>query len=269
MYVFIFSSLFGAGLGLTLKEVAEPLKKFKLVLLAIIANFVLIPALAYALSILLKADASLREGFIIIACCAGAPFLPRLTLSAKGNVAAAAGLMILLTTGTLIFVPVALPFLIPGLSINPWHVAILLFLLTLIPLFLGLIYKAWKPNTVALIKPVMDKTSLFSLIILIIFAALIDYKILASAYGTGVYYFALIFTAGTVLIGFLFGGETRKEKLVMALSAGARNIPVALLVAITNFSEHRVIIVILAGSVVQSAILFLMVFTARLSRLTD
>lgn len=260
MYSFILANLFGAGLGLTVREVIEPLKKKSLVLLALISNFVLIPGLAYGLSVLLKADYSMQAGIIIIAFCAGAPFLPRLITMAKGNMAGAIGIMVLLMAATVVIVPVVLPFVIPGLSVNPLAIAKPLIALMLLPIVLGLTVKAWKSNIAVSIKPAIDKISSISLVGWIFFALIIDYKIIISAYGTGIYNLMFWFTIGTLLVGYMFGGTSKQERFVVMMGSGARNIPAALLIAISNFSDHKVITVVLIGSLVQFIILFLIAF---------
>jgi BASS family bile acid:Na+ symporter len=260
MFTFILTSLFGAGLGLTIKEVIEPLKRIKLVLLVLIANFLLIPAIAYALSVLLKVDPGLHAGLIIIACCAGAPFLPKLITTAKGNVAYSIGIMVLLMAVTVVFLPIALPLIIPGLSVNPLGIAKPLVLFMLLPLGLGLLVKAGISNLAALIKPFIMKISSFSLIIAGIFALLADYKIFTAAWGTGVYNAMALLTILALLIGYIFGLISQSEKSVMTLGSGARNIAAALIIAATNFSDPRVTTVVLIGSLVQFIILFLLAF---------
>ncbi|MCX5751088.1 MAG: bile acid:sodium symporter [Candidatus Saganbacteria bacterium] len=258
MYTFILSSLFGAGLGLTVREIIEPLKKVKTVLLAILANFILIPALAYALSILFHADSALQTGLIIIASCAGAPFLPKLVTTAKGNLAYSIGLMVLLMVATVVFIPLVLPLLIPGLSISPWAIAKPLIILMLLPLILGLLIRALKPNFALLIKPFIEKTSSISLILWGVLALLVDYKVIISAYGSGVYNLTGLFTIGALLIGYILGGSNKEDKIVMMFGSGARNIAAALLVAVSNFDTPRIITVVLIGSIVQFVFSFVL-----------
>jgi BASS family bile acid:Na+ symporter len=260
MYTFILSSLFGAGLGLTIREIIEPLKRIRLVIQALIANFFLIPVAAYLLSVLLKADPSMQAGLIILACCAGAPFLPKLVILGKGNLAGSIGLMVLLMVATVLLAPIILPFAIPGLSINPWAIAQPLIILMLMPLALGLVVKAWQPKLAGTLKPKIEKVTSLSLIGWIIVALFIDYQIVISAYGTGVYYLTFLFTIATLVISFLLGGSNRSERQVMVLGSGARNIPAALLIAVANFSEPRVVTVVLIGSLVQFIFLFLLAY---------
>jgi BASS family bile acid:Na+ symporter len=157
--VFVLTSMFGTGLSLTVPQILDPLKNRKLVLLALIANFVVVPALAYLLASILGLSEGLRAGLIILAACAGAPFLPKLASVARGNLAFSVGLMVLLMVVTVAYAPVVLPLLIPGVAVNPWDIARPLITLMLIPLGIGLFVKAWTPDLADSLAPMMNQAS--------------------------------------------------------------------------------------------------------------
>ena len=46
---FVVASMLGTGLSLTVAQIVQPLKNARLVILALLANFVLVPLLAYAI----------------------------------------------------------------------------------------------------------------------------------------------------------------------------------------------------------------------------
>ena len=71
----IVCSMLAMGLGLTLAQILQPLKNVRLVVLALLANFVLVPALAYGITRIIPLDEPLKIGLIVLATCAGAPFL--------------------------------------------------------------------------------------------------------------------------------------------------------------------------------------------------
>jgi BASS family bile acid:Na+ symporter len=68
----------GNGAGLTVPRIIEPLRNVGLVLLALLANFVLMPAGAIGLAKLLRLDEPFGVGLLLLGCAAGAPFLPKL-----------------------------------------------------------------------------------------------------------------------------------------------------------------------------------------------
>jgi bile acid:Na+ symporter, BASS family len=76
-------------------------------------------------------------GVLLLGVAAGPPFLPELTELAKGNLPFAVGIMMPLTIGTVGYLPLVLPLLLPGVTVNSAKIAGWLFLLTLLPLAAG------------------------------------------------------------------------------------------------------------------------------------
>jgi len=152
--IFVISSMLALGLSLTVQQILNPLKDINLVVRALLANFVLVPALAFLLKTIIPLEPSLGIGLILLATAAGAPFLPKLAQAAKADVAFSVGLMVLLMVVTVIYIPVVLPLLLPGVSVNPADIARSLIILMLIPLGIGLLVKArygeiaatWQPH---------------------------------------------------------------------------------------------------------------------------
>lgn len=255
--VFVLTSMFGTGLGLTVGQILKPLRDLRAVGLALLANFVLVPALAYGIAALLGLENGFRIGLIVIACAAGAPFLPKLAQVAKGDVAFSVGLMVLLMVVTVVYAPIVLPLLIPGVAVNPWDIARPLITLMLIPLAIGLLVRWWLPGTAASLAPVMSSASSYSLMAAAVLGLLVGFKSLMAAFGTRAYLAAALFVAGAIVIGFLLGMGGLKKRSVTALGAGQRNISAGLLIATTNFSEPTVVLMVMAVSVVGLVLLFL------------
>ena len=67
--------MLGTGLGLTVAQILQPLKNARLVILALLANFVLVPLLAFVITLVIPLEQSLQIGLIVLATLAGAPFL--------------------------------------------------------------------------------------------------------------------------------------------------------------------------------------------------
>ena len=97
----IVCSMLAMGLGLTLAQIVQPLKNARLVVLALLANFVLVPLLAFVITLIIPLDQSLRIGLIVLATCAGAPFLVLEAQGAKANLGVAVGVMTLLMVVTI------------------------------------------------------------------------------------------------------------------------------------------------------------------------
>src|SRR3954464_11968611 len=96
LLVFVVSSMLAVGLSLTVGEIVLPLRNRRLVCLALLANFVLMPLAGFVIENLLQPAEPLTAALLLLGTAAGAPFLPKLAVVAKGSLAFAVGLMVML-----------------------------------------------------------------------------------------------------------------------------------------------------------------------------
>jgi bile acid:Na+ symporter, BASS family len=255
MFVFVLSSMIGMGLGLRVQEIVAPLRNWRLVVLSLVANFVVMPLAAIALARLLRLDESLGIGLLLLATASGAPFLPKLAQIARGNLAFAVGLMVLLMVITVGYVPIVLPLLLPGVSVNPAQIARSLVLLMLVPLGGALAVNAFRPDIAAKTKPPLDKTANVSLIGLIALQTLLNLRSVAAVFGTGGIFAGVLFLAAGYGTGWALGGPNRDTRSVLALGTSQRNIAAALVVASQSFDEPNVVVMVVVVAVVGSLLL--------------
>jgi BASS family bile acid:Na+ symporter len=79
--IFVVSSMLAVGVSLTVGQILVPLRNLKLISLALLANFVLMPLGALAIAKLLRLNQSLSIGLILVSTAAGSPFLLKLATS--------------------------------------------------------------------------------------------------------------------------------------------------------------------------------------------
>jgi bile acid:Na+ symporter, BASS family len=254
MLCFVVSSMLAMGAGLTVARIIEPLRNVRLVLLALLANFVLMPLGAVVLARVLRLDEPFGVGLLLLGCAAGAPFLPKLAELAKGNLAFAVGVMVLLMVVTVGYLPIVLPLLLSGVSIDPWKIARSLVLLMLLPLAVGLALKAYYEGMAARAKPILDWISNVSLILLVLLITAANIDKVLQVFGTFGILAGLLFIALGVVIGWLLGGPDADTKRVMALGTGQRNIAAAL-VASESFDDPKVVVMVIVVAIVGLVIL--------------
>lgn len=255
MLVFVVSSMLAMGLGLTVAQIIAPLRNVRLVLLSLLANFVLMPLAAIALARLLRLDEALGVGLLLLGAAAGAPFLPKLTQIAKGNLAFAVGLMVLLMVITVGYLPLVLPPLLPGVSVDSARIARSLFLLMLVPLAGALAVKAKFPAPAARAQPLLNKVSSISLILVILLLSVVNFSSMLSVFGTRGMLAALLFVAAGFVIGWILGGPAVDTRPVLGLGTAQRNIAAALVVGSQSFSDPKVVVMVVVGALVGLLIL--------------
>jgi BASS family bile acid:Na+ symporter len=255
MLVFVVSSMLAMGLGLTVGAIIAPLRNLRLVILSLVANFVLTPLAAIGIGKLLRLDEPLAVGLLLLGAAAGAPFLPKLAQLARGNLAFAVGLMVLLMIITVGYLPVVLPLALPGVSVNPMKIARSLFLLMLVPLAGALLVKARFAVVAARLKPTLDRVSNLSLILLVLMLVVVNFKSVLTVFGTRGILAGMLFIGVSFGIGWLLGGPGADTRRVLAQGTAQRNIAAALVVGSQSFSDPKVVVMVVVVAIVGLLIL--------------
>jgi predicted Na+-dependent transporter len=236
--VFVVTSMLAMGLSLTVAQIVAPLRNARLVILALAANFILVPAAAYLITSIFPLSDGLKIGLILVSTAAGAPFLPRLAQTAKGNLAFSVGLMVLLMVVTVFYMPIVLPRLLQGISVDPWSIARPLILLMLIPLAIALFIRARYAGIAGALHPYMAQASTIALILVIAAGLLANLNALLGVVGGGAILALLLFLALAFVFGYLLGGRDGNIRSVLGLGTAQRNLSAALVVATANFAEN-------------------------------
>jgi predicted Na+-dependent transporter len=241
--VFVVTSMLAMGLSLTVAQIVAPLRNARLVILALAANFILVPAAAYLITSIFPLSDGLKIGLILVSTAAGAPFLPRLAQTAKGNLAFSVGLMVLLMVVTVFYMPIVLPRLLQGISVDPWSIARPLILLMLIPLAIALFIRARYAGIAGALHPYMAQASTIALILVIAAGLLANLNALLGVVGGGAILALLLFLALAFVFGYLLGGRDGSIRSVLGLGTAQRNLSAALVVATANFAQDPDVIV--------------------------
>jgi BASS family bile acid:Na+ symporter len=231
------------------------LKNARLVILALLANFVLVPLLAYGITKVIPLDQSLQIGLIVLSTVAGAPFLVKEVQAAKGYLSLGVGLMFMLMVVTIFYVPIVLPLLLPGAEVNAWDIAKSLIMTMLIPIVLGLMYRSHSPEGAQHWAPVMNKVSGVALLILLVTGLGLNISNIIDLIGSNGFLALVIFVVGSLLIGFVLGGRDPAIRSVLGLGTAQRNVAAAILVTSLNFAGTMTLPYVLVASIVSPLIL--------------
>jgi len=255
MLVFVVSSMLAVGVSLTVAQILAPLRIYKLVFFALLANFVLMPAAAWAIARLLRLDEPLAIALLLLGAAAGAPFLPKLAGIAKGNLAFAVGLMVMLMVLTVAYMPLVLPLLLEGVSVDPMKIARSLLLLMLLPLGVALAVKARFGRVADRIRAPLNRISSLSLALLFVLLLITKIRNVIALFGTRGILASVLFLLAGAGIGWLLGGPSFGTKAVLSLGTAQRNIAAAFVVGGQNFDDPNVLVMVVVVAVVGLLIL--------------
>jgi len=245
IFVFVVTSMLSVGLGLSLPQILESLRSTRLLFSALVANFVLVPMLAYFITRVIALAQPLAIGILLLGTGAGAPFLPKLAEFAKGNMAFAVGLMVLLMTVTVVYMPIVLPTLLPVAHVGAWSIAKPLVTVMLIPLTLGLLVRARKEASARYVEPYLRRAATIALVLAIILTLAANYHRAIRTIGFNAILAGAVLLLVSLGCGFALGGASADTRNVLAFGTAQRDISAAFVVAVQNFSDPDVVVMLI------------------------
>jgi len=244
--------------------IAAHLKNWPFVITMLLANFVFAPLLMVIALYFAPFDPPLKAGLLIFCLGAGAPFLIKLTQTAEHDVALGAAVMMLLMVVTVIYMPVVLPLLLSGISVDAVAIAKALLLQMLLPIGVGMVIAQLLPTLAKKSQPLvggLGNAAMYALLV----ATLIGYfPNLRDIVGTGAFLVGLLFVAAAFGFGYLAGWGQDHLEDVGGLGTAQRNTAAGVIVAIQNFPDPNVFVMLTLANIL--GIVMLLFIARALSR---
>jgi BASS family bile acid:Na+ symporter len=262
--IFVISTMLNVGLTQKPSQILEHLRVRPFVLKMLLANFVLVPLVTIILLRLATFDPALGAGLLIFGLCAGAPFLIKLTQAAQHDMALGAATMMLLMVVTVLYVPVVLPLVLTGVSVDAWAIARSLLLQLLLPIGIGMVVAEVLPDFTKTVQPWVGKLGNIALYV-VLAATLIGYfPNMLEIVGTGAIFAGLVIVLAAFTIGYLLNKGKDHHEDVGALGTAQRNTAAGLIIATQNFDDPNVLVMLtLANTLGIVMLLFLARFLSR------
>jgi bile acid:Na+ symporter, BASS family len=255
LVVFLLASMLEMGLRLTVGQVWASMRNPRLVIGALVANFVIAPLLAIGIARALRLEPPFALGLLLLGLAPGAPIIPKVVQMARGNVAFAVVLMALLMVGTVIGLPLLLPGVAEGAEVSAWKIAQPLLLLMLLPLVVGMIVRARVPALPAWVCSSLGSLSDVCGLLVVVLIVALNFKNVLGVFGTGAILAGLLFALLTTLSGWLLGGADRATRATLGLGTGLRNVAAALVIGAQNFNDPRVNVMVIVSALASFLIL--------------
>ncbi len=257
--IYIVTTMLSMGLNFFPKQFLEPLKDKSLILKSLAANFVLLPIITYLILLFIPLPEGLAIGLILMAAGAGSPFMLKLVQFMKSDMAFAVGLMIILSTVTLVYLPLMLSFLLPGVSVNPLAIASSLIVLIFLPLIAGTTIKSKNNNLALRIEPIFSQLSSIFIVLVVILYLGLNYQDFLTVFGTGALIAAIVFILTAFTMGYLLGGPSPSTRSVLGMGTAIRNSSAAFVVAIANFNYQYEVMAMIIVVYMLSIILMVII----------
>jgi bile acid:Na+ symporter, BASS family len=271
LVLFIVSTMLSIGLSVNLKQIKTTISNYKLMTKGLLANFLIIPLVAWIIVQVIPMEESISIGFLLVSVCAGAALGPKFAQISKSDIALAATMMFILSALTALVTPLWLDAFFgsagdsadsaysAGFStptIDTSRIIIELVILYLIPMVFGILINNRYPDR-AKIRTLLEKVST---ILLILVAVIVLVTNLSDIYHYVVGITGIIISIVSVMIygtlGYILGGPRIPTKRSLVFDTAVRNDAIALLIATQSFSDHpNVAVVVVVFGLTQIIIM--------------
>jgi BASS family bile acid:Na+ symporter len=233
--------MFGMGLTLNLKDFEVVFSHPKDVIIGCLAQFTIMPLLAWLLSRLFGLDAALALGVILVGCCPGGTASNVITYLAKGDLALSVGM----TACSTLLAPIVTPLLVwlmAGTMVNVDTLGMLLSIVYVViaPIIVGLLCQHFLPKLTKAVTPYLPAFS--SLAIAITVGIVVSHN--ADRLMLGGMIVILVVMLHNLLglsLGFTIGRLLRLEKpkcVALSIEVGMQNSGLASSLANMHFAAY-------------------------------
>ena len=233
--------MFGMGLALNLHDFQVVFSRPKDIIIGCLAQFTVMPLLAWGLTKVFQLDEALALGVILVGCCPGGTASNVITYLAKGDLALSVGMTGVSTVLAPLLTPL-LTWLLAGESIHVDVAGMLLSILwvVILPIVLGLIIKSLWPKFT---EKAMDYLPAFSSVAIAFTVSIVisanASKLLAS--GFLIILVVMLHNLFGLGLGYLIGrllGMSEPKKRAVSIEVGMQNSGLASSLATLHFAAY-------------------------------
>jgi BASS family bile acid:Na+ symporter len=241
--------MLGVALDIKISDFKNLFKNPKTLIIGVSLQFLIVPLTTLILVYILKPQASLALGLMMVAACPGGNVSNFMTKLAKGNTALSVSLTAFATAMALFMTPINLAIwanlyqptaeILRKINLNPFKVAEIVILILGIPLLIGMAIKHFKPLLAQKLSRILRPVSILILLAFIIGAFYDNIKIFLKHIHHA-FYLVLILNALLYIIGFYtakFFKLSYKDQKTLSIETGIQNSGLGLMLIFLFFNE--------------------------------
>ena len=232
--------MFGMGLTLSWNDFKLVLQRPRDVFIGILAQFMIMPLVAYGLCLALRLPPEIAVGVILVGCCPGGTASNVMTFLARGDVA----LSVTITSCTTLLAPIATPALIylfahQWINIDPLAMFWSICQIVLIPIAVGVaIHSLLGRERLEVASTALPLISVTAIVLIVAAVVSVSQKRIAS---TGALVFAVVVLHNGLglLFGYLMGkvfGMNLAKRKCLSIEVGMQNSGLGVALASAHFA---------------------------------
>ncbi|MEV0973006.1 bile acid:sodium symporter [Microtetraspora glauca] len=232
--IFIATTMFAAGLGATLPALRAIFADLPLLLLALLANLVVIPLLGWGAAALFGLSTAPFIALVLVASSPGGPLGAKLGMVQNGDVVAGAAMQVLLATaGSITFGLTANGILTAaevggGISLDVAALVRTVAILQLVPFAVGLVLRHYAPPTARSWHPFAVKVSNVTFMIVLAGMLLGNWRDVVELLGSRALLAGFVLSVAAFATGTLLATGSPVRRTTMGSVAAVRNVGPAL-----------------------------------------
>lgn len=231
--------MFGMGTTLWTEDFVEIIKRPKLVLVGLLAQFTLMPLIAYVLTVVFKLDPMIAVGVILVGCCPGGTSSNVITFLAKGDVA----LSVSITSISTLLAPILTPILLKIfagqlIEIELASMMISITKMVILPILLGLAFHKILGAKVQIANDILPMVSVLGIAIIIAAVIAVSRDTILTS-GLLVFIVVALHNCIGYLLGYLLAklsGFSEAQRRAIMVEVGMQNSGLGAALAATYFN---------------------------------
>jgi BASS family bile acid:Na+ symporter len=252
--VMIVALVLGLGMGFTLSQVLEPLRRIGVIIPTIVVNAVLVPAATWLTCSLFALSTEERIALVLLAAASAGPAgLKSCEFAKRADMALAVSLVIVLQLVNIIAAPLWATAVVNGATVSTWMIIKDLLLLVVLPLAIGLVVRARYPEHASEWKPSLEKISNIALIISIVAGLAVYWDDVVQTLGSRVIVASIVIVIVVAALGWAGGFRHTETAVTSSMITAMRFTPIGLVVIMTQLGGN--------GAYLAPALVFALVAT--------
>lgn len=239
----ILGTVFCYGLQATVHDALHLVRHRSLLLRSLLSMFLVMPVAALVIVGTLPLPRPTQIVLVALAISPIPPMLPKKEGKAGGHASYGLGLMITVGLLAIVISPLAAELIgrhfNRSFDVDAAAVAKPVLMMIAVPLALGMLARAWRPELAArIVRPLLIASTVLLAVCALAIIASVAHALLALI-GNGTLLAMFVFACIGLLSGHWLGGPVDEQRTVLALSTASRHPAIALVIAKSNFPDER------------------------------
>ena len=231
--------MFVMGLTITTQDLQETFKEPRPLLIGVILQFLLMPALAWSISLFLELPREILIGMILVGSAPGGTSSNVLTYLAGGRVALSVSMTAISTLASVIVTPwITALYLKEVIEVDRGAMLLSIAQMIIIPVLFGMLIKAKLPKLVTRAQPILPKIAVFGIAAAICLVVALNAGAFISL-GTLTLFAVILHNLSGLIAGYALSramGQDQITARTIAIEVGTQNSGMASALAVKHFS---------------------------------